>query len=52
MDLLREAAELPIRPAVSTCPPEETNEALIRVEEDRIDGTAVLVVAGGRTKGA
>ena len=44
-DLLREAAEIPIRPAVTTFPLEVANEALIRLAEDRIDGTGVLVVS-------
>jgi propanol-preferring alcohol dehydrogenase len=46
-DLLREAAEIPIRPSVTLFPLEEANDALIRLEGDRIDGTAVLVVAAG-----
>jgi propanol-preferring alcohol dehydrogenase len=42
--LLREAAEIPIRPEVTTFPLEEANEALIRLARDGIDGTGVLVV--------
>ena len=45
-DLLREAAAIPIRPAVTAFPLEAANEALIRLAEDRIDGTGVLVVRG------
>ena len=45
-DLLREAAEIPLRPEVKTFALEEANEALVRLEEDRIDGTGVLVVGG------
>lgn len=43
--LLREAAEIPIRPTVTTFPLADAGEALIRLREDRIDGTAVLVPA-------
>jgi propanol-preferring alcohol dehydrogenase len=45
-ELLREAAEVPVRPAVTRFPLAEANEALLRLAEDRIDGTGVLVVAG------
>lgn len=45
-DLLREAAEIPIRPAVTPFPLEQANDALIRLKEDRIEGTGVLVVSG------
>jgi propanol-preferring alcohol dehydrogenase len=44
-DLLREAAEIPIRPAVTPFPLDRANEVLIRLKEDGIDGTGVLVVA-------
>ncbi len=47
-DLLREAAEIPIRPAVTPFPLAEANEALIRLKEDRIDGTGVLLVGESR----
>jgi propanol-preferring alcohol dehydrogenase len=47
-DLLREAAEIPLRPQVTTFPLEHANEALIRLEQDRIDGTGVLVIGGPR----
>lgn len=43
--LLREAAEIPIRPSVTTFPLEAANEALTRLAKDRIDGTGVLVVS-------
>src|SRR5581483_1124652 len=43
--LLREAADVPIRPALTRFPLHEANEALARLRADRIDGTAVLVVA-------
>lgn len=45
-DLLREAAEIPIRPSVTTFPLESANEALAALRADRLDGTGVLVVAG------
>ena len=45
-ELLREAAAIPIRPAVTPFPLEAANEALLRLREDRIDGTGVLVVSG------
>ncbi len=47
-DLLREAAAIPLRPEVTTFPLEQANEALIRLKQDRIDGTGVLVIGGGR----
>jgi propanol-preferring alcohol dehydrogenase len=43
-ELLREAAEIPIRPTVTTFTLDEANDALIRLKEDRIDGTGILVV--------
>jgi propanol-preferring alcohol dehydrogenase len=45
-DFLREAAEVPIRPTVTAFPLDQANEALIRLKEDRIDGSGVLVPAG------
>lgn len=45
-ELLREAAEIPLRPEVTIFPLEDANEALCRLKEDRIDGTGVLVVSG------
>jgi propanol-preferring alcohol dehydrogenase len=45
--LLREAAEIPIRPSVTTFQLEEANEALIRLKEDGIDGTGVLLLRNG-----
>jgi propanol-preferring alcohol dehydrogenase len=44
-DLLREAAEIPIRPTVTPFPLEAANEALAALKADRLDGTGVLVVA-------
>jgi propanol-preferring alcohol dehydrogenase len=46
-NLLREAAEIPIRPSVTTFRLNEANDALIRLKEDRIDGTGVLIVRDG-----
>ena len=42
--LLAEAAEVPIRPHVTTYPIEEANRALQDLKADRINGTGVLVV--------
>jgi propanol-preferring alcohol dehydrogenase len=42
--LLAEAAEIPIRPEVTTFPLEEANEALMRLKQDGIDGTGVLLL--------
>jgi propanol-preferring alcohol dehydrogenase len=42
--LLREAAEIPLRPAVTRFSLDEANEALIALKGDGIDGTGVLVV--------
>ncbi|HSL91584.1 MAG TPA: zinc-dependent alcohol dehydrogenase family protein [Candidatus Limnocylindrales bacterium] len=44
-DLLREAAEIPIRPKVALFPLEEANRALQMLKADEISGTGVLVVA-------
>jgi propanol-preferring alcohol dehydrogenase len=44
-DLLREAAQIPIRPSITPFPLEAANEALVALEADRLDGTGVLVVA-------
>jgi propanol-preferring alcohol dehydrogenase len=44
-DLLREAAEIPIRPSTTPFPLEAANEALLALRTDRLDGTGVLVVA-------
>jgi len=41
--LLREAADLPIRPEVTTYPLAEANEALVDLKESEIDGTGVLI---------
>ena len=43
-NLLREAAEVPVRASVTTFPFEQANEALIRLKNDQIDGSAVLVM--------
>jgi len=43
--LLREAATIPIHPQVTTFSLAEANEALIRLKQDRIDGTGVLLCA-------
>jgi propanol-preferring alcohol dehydrogenase len=44
--LLREAAAIPVRPEVTVFPLELAGEALIRLKEDRVEGTAVLAVNG------
>lgn len=44
MELLRIAAEIPIRPHVEIFPLASANEALIRLKEDNIEGSGVLVV--------
>ncbi len=41
--LLREAAEIPIRPAITTFPLEEANRALLQLERDEMDGSGLLV---------
>jgi alcohol dehydrogenase, propanol-preferring len=41
--LLREAAEIPLRPRVATCPLEDANEVLATLAGDGFGGTAVLV---------
>jgi alcohol dehydrogenase, propanol-preferring len=43
--LLREAAAVPVRARVTEFPLEDANEALIRLKNDRIDGSAVLVMS-------
>jgi propanol-preferring alcohol dehydrogenase len=43
-NLLREAAEIPIRPEVTVFPLREANSALIRLKRDRIDGTGILSI--------
>ena len=43
--LLREAAEIPIRPSVTAFPLGAANEALGQLKADRLDGTGVLVVS-------
>ena len=42
-ELLAEAAEIPIRPEVTTYPLAEANRALVDLKESEIDGTGVLV---------
>ncbi len=42
--LLDEAARIPIRPETTTFPLEEANEALVRLRQDRIVGTGVLLL--------
>ena len=44
--LLAEAAEIPIRPHVTTYPLEAANQALEDLKADRINGSGVLVVEG------
>jgi propanol-preferring alcohol dehydrogenase len=44
--LLKEAAEVPVRARVTEYSLEEANEALIRLKNDGIDGSAVLRIAG------
>lgn len=43
-NLLTEAAEIPIRPRIVTYPLSEANQALIDLKDDRVKGTAVLLV--------
>ncbi len=43
-ELLAEAAEIPIRPHVTTYPLTEANRALTDLKNDRVNGTAVLVM--------
>ncbi len=45
-ELLAEAAEIPIRPHVTTYPLADANRALQDLKADRIDGTGVLVMRG------
>jgi propanol-preferring alcohol dehydrogenase len=44
-DLLREAAEIPIRPKVTLFPLAEANRALQMLKADELQGTGVLVVS-------
>ena len=44
LELLRLAAQIPIRPQVRMFPLREANEALLRLKEDKIEGSGVLVV--------
>ncbi|MFQ5747370.1 MAG: zinc-dependent alcohol dehydrogenase family protein [Gemmatimonadota bacterium] len=50
--LLEEAAEVPIEARVTTFRLEEANEVLVRLKEDGIDGSAVLLPGGARGTGA
>jgi propanol-preferring alcohol dehydrogenase len=43
-DLLREAAEIPIRPEIVPYPLEAANQALLALKADRLSGTGVLLV--------
>jgi len=43
--LLREAAEVPIRPSITAFPLDAANEALGALKADRLDGTGVLEIA-------
>ncbi|HZD54812.1 MAG TPA: zinc-dependent alcohol dehydrogenase family protein [Candidatus Aquicultoraceae bacterium] len=45
-ELLREAAQIPIRPRVALFPLEEANRALRMLKEDGLEGTGVLTVGG------
>jgi len=45
IELLREAAEVPIRPHVVKYPLEEANRALMDLKGDRISGTGVLMMS-------
>jgi len=49
--LLREAAAVPVHASVTTFPLAEANEALLRLKQDRIDGSAVLLVSSERPGG-
>ena len=44
IDLLRAAAEIPVRTEVTEYPFHEVHKALVDVEADRLRGTAVLRV--------
>ncbi|MGC8492471.1 MAG: zinc-dependent alcohol dehydrogenase family protein [Syntrophobacteraceae bacterium] len=47
LELLRIAAEIPIRPQVTLFPLHEANRALRTLKEDNMEGSGVLVVEGG-----
>ncbi|MDR3557700.1 MAG: zinc-dependent alcohol dehydrogenase family protein [Syntrophobacteraceae bacterium] len=49
LELLRIAAEIPIRPQVQLFPLREANRALLCLKEDKMEGSGVLVVEGGGT---
>ncbi len=42
--LLREAAQIPIRPHVTLFPLEDANRALALLKADRLQGTGVLTI--------
>jgi len=44
LELLQLAAQIPIRPQVQLFPLQEANEALLRLKQDKIEGSGVLVV--------
>ena len=44
IELLREAAEVPIRPHIVKYPLEDANRALMDLKGDRISGTGVLII--------
>ncbi len=48
MELLRIATEIPIRPQVQTFALSEANEALLRLKEDRLEGSGILTVGQGK----
>ncbi|MDR3569012.1 MAG: zinc-dependent alcohol dehydrogenase family protein [Syntrophobacteraceae bacterium] len=49
-ELLRIAAEIPVKPQVQLFPLREANRALLWLKEDRLEGSGVLVVDSGGTK--
>lgn len=46
MELLQVASEIPIRPQMEVFPLEKANEALLKLKQDKIQGTGVLVTGG------
>lgn len=47
LELLREAAEIPVRPHVTVYPWQDANRALQDLKDDRISGSGVLMVSEG-----
>jgi propanol-preferring alcohol dehydrogenase len=47
VELLRIAAEIPIRPEVRIFPLREANQALLSLKKDMMDGSGVLVIERG-----